>query len=138
VTARQGDQATGMLASWVQQCSFEPPQLTVCVKPHRNIADWLTEGAAFVVNVLGAGQKALIGHFARGFDVGEPAFTGLEVEATAEGVPVLAAALAWLDCRVAGRFEGGDHEVVVGRVVGGGLRADGAPYVHVRKNGLNY
>jgi len=28
LTAKQGDAETAMLASWVQQCSFDPPQLT--------------------------------------------------------------------------------------------------------------
>ena len=32
VTVRNGDRETGLLASWVQQCSFEPFQVSVAVK----------------------------------------------------------------------------------------------------------
>jgi flavin reductase (DIM6/NTAB) family NADH-FMN oxidoreductase RutF len=134
----QGDQATGMLASWVQQCSFEPPQISLAVKPGRHAADLLTAKAAFVLNILGAGQAELLKHFGKGFGPGEPAFNGLDVHPTAEGVPVLRAALAHLDCRVVGRMHAGDHEIVIGRVAAGRLHADGQPAVHVRKSGAHY
>jgi flavin reductase (DIM6/NTAB) family NADH-FMN oxidoreductase RutF len=51
---------------------------------------------------------------------------------------VLRAALAHLDCQVAGRCAAGDHELVIGRVVGGRVHADGQPAVHVRKSGMHY
>ena len=30
LTARHGDAETGMLVSWVQQCSFAPPLVSAC------------------------------------------------------------------------------------------------------------
>jgi flavin reductase (DIM6/NTAB) family NADH-FMN oxidoreductase RutF len=135
---RHGEE-TGMLASWVQQCSFDPPQISVAVNPGRVAADLLLEGdAAFVVNILPAGANDLLKHFGKGFGPGEPAFTGLDVYPTAEGVPVLRAALAHLDCRLADRFRAGDHHLVIGRVVGGRLHAEGQPAVHIRKSGAHY
>jgi flavin reductase (DIM6/NTAB) family NADH-FMN oxidoreductase RutF len=138
LTVRKGDQETGMLASWVQQCSFDPPQISLAVKPGRFAADLLTDKAAFVVNILPEGANDLLKHFGKGFGPGEPAFTGLDVYATAEGVPVLRAALAHLDCRVADRFRTGDHDLVIGRVVGGRLHSEGLPAVHIRKSGAHY
>src|SRR5580704_4555627 len=98
VTVRRGDDETGMLASWVQQCSFDPPQLSLAVKKGRWLAAWLTEGSAFVVNVLDDTQTDMIVHFGRGFAQGETAFTGLDVE-RCEGGVILSDALAYLDCR---------------------------------------
>jgi flavin reductase (DIM6/NTAB) family NADH-FMN oxidoreductase RutF len=138
VTARRGEQETGMLASWVQQCSFDPPQLSLAVQPGRFLHALLADGAAFVVNVLAAGQTDLLKHFGKGYGPDEPAFAGLEVERTPEGVAVLRAALAHLDCRVAGRTPAGDHELLIGHIVAGRLHADGAPATHVRKNGMRY
>jgi flavin reductase (DIM6/NTAB) family NADH-FMN oxidoreductase RutF len=138
LTVGRDDRATGMLASWVQQCSFDPPQISLAVKPGRYAADLLTDKAAFVVNILPASAPDLLKHFGKGFGSGEPAFTGLEVYPTAEGVPVLRAALAHLDCRVAGRCSGGDHDLVIGRVIGGRLHAEGQPAVHIRKSGAHY
>src|SRR4051812_26637484 len=86
LTVRQGEQETGMLASWVQQCSFEPPQVSVAVQRGRFAHGLLGDGAAFVVNVLAAGQTDLLKHFGKGFGPDEPAFTGLGVYHTTEGV----------------------------------------------------
>jgi flavin reductase (DIM6/NTAB) family NADH-FMN oxidoreductase RutF len=127
-----------MLASWVQQCSFDPPQISLAVKPGRYAADLLTSGAAFAVNIVGNGQPDLVKHFGKGFGPAEPAFTGLDVYHTADGVPVLRAALAHLDCRVAVRTGAGDHDLVIGRVVAGRLHGDGQPAVHIRKSGAHY
>jgi flavin reductase (DIM6/NTAB) family NADH-FMN oxidoreductase RutF len=138
VTARHRELETGMLASWVQQCSFEPPQITLAIKRGRDVGSWITGGDPFVVNILGASQTDLIGRFARGFDPGEPAFDGLAIERSANGVPVLSAALAWLECRAIQTVEVGDHDLFIALVQGGQLLRDGEPRVHIRKNGLKY
>ena len=138
LTVRQSDQETGMLASWVQQCSFDPPRISVAVQRGRFVHGLLADGAAFAVNILASGQTDLLKHFGKGFGPDEPAFTGLATERTSGGVPVLTAALAHLDCRVTSRFGAGDHELVIGEVVGGRLHGEGQPAVHVRKNGLKY
>jgi len=129
---------TGMLGSWVQQCSFDPPQLTVAIRQGRPVLDWLTDGAAFAVNVIADGQKALVAHFGKGFEPGQAAFDGVEWMRHGDSAPLLTAALAWLDCRVVTRLDAGDHVVIVGRVVDATVNQDGKPAVHVRKNGLNY
>jgi flavin reductase (DIM6/NTAB) family NADH-FMN oxidoreductase RutF len=138
VTVRHGDAETGMLASWVQQCSFEPPQITMAVRNGRDILGWLAEGAVFTVNILDDSQTDMIGHFGRGFALDEPAFEGLEIEHPDGGPAVLSEALAYLRCRVVGRVSAGDHELFLGRVVAGRLLGEGGPMVHVRKSGFHY
>lgn len=138
VTFRHGGAETGMLGSWVQQCSFAPPMLSVAVKQGRDVLAWLTAGAPFAVNVLDDSQTDMIIHFGKGFALGEPAFDGLEVERPRGGAPVLAEALAHLQCRVAGRCPAGDHELVLGEVVAGRLLGEGHPMVHIRKSGMHY
>jgi flavin reductase (DIM6/NTAB) family NADH-FMN oxidoreductase RutF len=138
VTARQGHATTGMLASWVQQCSFDPPQITLCVQPGRDIAGWLMPGAGFTVNILDDTQTDMIVHFGKGFKTDEPAFTGLEIEPLDQAGPVLCDALAYLECRVAARHSVGDHDLVVGLVVRGEMLGDRHPMVHIRRNGMHY
>ncbi|MGL6095675.1 MAG: flavin reductase family protein [Fimbriiglobus sp.] len=137
LTAARGADETGMLASWIQQCSFDPPMVSVAMKAGRYLLEWLPDGAKFTVNIVGEGQKSLVAHFGKGFDPGEPAFTGLEIERH-RGAVVLTAALAHLDCEVVGRAAAGDHVLVLGRVVGGAVHHDGRPSTHVRKSGLHY
>ncbi len=129
---------TGMLASWVQQCSFAPPQVTVAVRQGRDILGLLGDGAAFTLNTLESSQSDMIGHFGRGFALDQEAFAGLEVRRDPPRGPVLTEALAYLHCRVVGRCSAGDHELLIGRVEAGELLDEGQPMVHVRKNGLHY
>jgi flavin reductase (DIM6/NTAB) family NADH-FMN oxidoreductase RutF len=138
VTVRRGEAETGMLASWVQQCAFEPPHLSVAVNRDRPVSGWLAEGATFIVNILDDTQTDMIVHFGRGFAPGEPAFAGLEVERPDGSAPVLSEALAYLECQVAARLPTGDHDLVVARVLRGRLLGEGHPMVHVRKSGFHY
>lgn len=138
LTAGQAAHATGMLVSWVQQCSLDPPQLSIAVRRDRAISPLLFDDAPFVLNQLAADQSKLLRHFGKGFGPNEPAFDGLTTAQSSHGIPVLMDALGHLDCRVTGRFACGDHDLVIGRVVAGRLHSELGPYVHVRKNGLNY
>jgi flavin reductase (DIM6/NTAB) family NADH-FMN oxidoreductase RutF len=138
LTARQGDAETGMLGSWVQQCSFEPPAITAAIRGDRDVLAWLTPGASFTVNILEEDQTDLLVHFGKGFTLGEPAFKGLDIERPDGAAPVLCDALAYLDCRVANHISVGDHELVIGTVVAGRVLDEGKPMVHIRKNGLRY
>ena len=65
-------------------------------------------------------------------------FEDLEHRDSAAGLPVLTGALAWLDCRVTGEHDVGDHVVVFGEVTEAELLRAGNPSIHLRKNGLGY
>lgn len=134
VSWRDGDADRCMLASWVMQAGFVPPQVSVAVATSRELLAALDAGAAFAVSVLADSQRSLLARF------GKPAadaFTGLALHRTPAGVAVLADAAAWLDCRPTARAAHGDHVLVLAEVVaGGGTGME--PAVHVRKNGLRY
>jgi flavin reductase (DIM6/NTAB) family NADH-FMN oxidoreductase RutF len=138
VTAGCDGDATGMLASWVQQCSFEPPQISLAVRRGRGLNERLQPGVAFTVNILADDQPHLIAHFGRGFDRGEPAFNDVEIEQPPDAPPILKEALAYLQCAARSRCSAGDHDLIVGEVIGGGVLNDGAPMVHLRKSGSHY
>jgi flavin reductase (DIM6/NTAB) family NADH-FMN oxidoreductase RutF len=138
LTAGEGERATGMLASWVMQAGFEPPMITVAVKQGRYVGDWLSNGEPFVLNVVAEDQKHLLKHFGKGFEPGEPAFTGLSVQTAANGVPALAEALGRLECENASHVDSGDHRIFLARVTAGELLNDVAPMVHIRKSGARY
>jgi flavin reductase (DIM6/NTAB) family NADH-FMN oxidoreductase RutF len=138
ITARREPGETGMLASWVQQCSFDPPLVSVALRKGREIASWLPEGAPFVVNILDDTQTDMLIHFGRGFSEKEDAFADVEVERVDGSPPIIKDALAFLHCRVTGRCSTGDHELIIGQVVSGRLLGEGHPMVHVRKSGGHY
>jgi len=138
LTARHDGKETGMLASWVMQCSFEPPQLTIALKRGRQLEEWLRPGAGFVINVLDDSQTDMIVFFGKGIPPGEGVFGELELDRTADGTAILAETLAFLECRVESHVPAGDHELLLARVVGGRMLNEGQPMVHVRKSGLHY
>jgi flavin reductase (DIM6/NTAB) family NADH-FMN oxidoreductase RutF len=138
LTACKDGRATGMLASWVQQCAFEPPHVSVVVKQGRPMNGWLAAGAPFVLNIVAEGQKELLAHFGKGFALDEPAFVGLELEESPSGQPILKKALGFLECATAARVSVGDHDVVLALVTAGAMHRDAQPMVHIRKSGMRY
>ena len=137
VTLRHGKQETAMLASWVQQCSFEPLLVSIAVNAKRWFVDWLVAGTAVGISILGEGQKDLLSHFGKGFEPNQSAFEGVEVERH-DGVPVLTTAHAHLQCRVTATQPAGDHLIVIAQVESGKVHHDGRPGVHVRRSGSHY
>ncbi|MCH8044929.1 MAG: flavin reductase [Planctomycetes bacterium] len=133
-----GVQETGMLASWVMQAGFDPPSVTVAVKQGRYVGEWIAAGEKFVLNVLGENHKAMLGHFGRGFDLGEPAFDGIDIQRSESGVPVLSEAIGYLECEASGHVDSGDHRIFLARVINGRLSSEEKPMVHVRNSGAHY
>ncbi len=118
--------ATALTASWVSQVSFEPPMVMVALGQERFSSLILRQGKKFVVNVLEEGQERLAGAFAAD-ESGDRLSEIATVEPQTTGAPVLADALAYLDCEVAETVDVGDHTLFIGRVVGGGVLREGRP-----------
>ena len=137
LTARSDSGRTGMLASWVQQASFDPPAITVGVKKGRPITKIIDESGSFVVNILGEDTSAMFKHFGKGFGPEDDAFAGLETR-DVEGGIVIADRIAWLSTEVRGKHDAGDHWIYVAEILEAEMEEICAPYVHLRKNGFSY
>jgi flavin reductase (DIM6/NTAB) family NADH-FMN oxidoreductase RutF len=138
LTATRDGSETGMLASWVQQCSFQPPMFSFVVQRGRPIAEFLTPGAVFTLNILEAAQTDMIAHFGKGFTRQDDAFAGLDINRAAPHGPVLTEAHAYLFGKVLSQLPTGDHDLYVAEVTAGSLMEEGQPMVHIRKNGFHY
>jgi flavin reductase (DIM6/NTAB) family NADH-FMN oxidoreductase RutF len=139
LSAKHGDDVTGMLASWVMQAGFDPPMVTVAVNKSRYLADWLQEGAAFALNVVSEEGKKLLGHFGRGFEPGVPAFENLSCSHHETGVVLLEeGVIGHFVCIPKAYVESGDHLIVVAEVIDGKSLNETRPMVHVRKRGDTY
>jgi flavin reductase (DIM6/NTAB) family NADH-FMN oxidoreductase RutF len=137
MTAGKGSKATGILASWVQQASFEPPMVTAAVKHGRPVQELIESSGHFVLNHIAENPLAMFRHFGRGFKLDEPSFDGLSTQADPAGV-IIQDCLGHLSCRVVRSVEAGDHRIYVGEVIGASYKGDSRPYVHLRSNGLQY
>jgi 3-hydroxy-9,10-secoandrosta-1,3,5(10)-triene-9,17-dione monooxygenase reductase component len=109
--------------------SVDPP--FVAVAPARTSTSWprIARAGTFCVNVLGDHQAELC----RGFAVsGGEKFSGVEWHpAPITGSPVIDGSLAWVDCELELVHDAGDHELVVGKVLGMGV-SRGRPLVYYR------
>lgn len=119
----------GFTASSVTSLSLEPPMLLVCVDRRSDSLAVLRSAQAFAVHVLAADESGLALRFAQ--SPAETRFDGVEHETRATGAPILRAGIAWLDCRLEKEFEGGDHSILIGRVVEAGTE-ERAPLIYWR------
>lgn len=81
----------------------------------------------YAIHVLGQHQADLPARFSRG----GPGFDGLDWAPNAEGVPTLAGALARFDCAQHATHDGGDHLIIVGKVLRLALE-EGEPLVFAK------
>ncbi len=140
VTARHGEVSSAMLASWVSQASFAPPGFTVAVAKDRAIESLLYAGHSFVLNILAEGRHlGPMKQFLKPFAPGEDRFAEVETEVAENGAPILAEAIAYLECTVAQRMECGDHWLVYATVEAGRvLDGNGKTAVHHRRTATHY
>ena len=136
-TATKEGKSTALLASWIQQVSFEPPMICMAVKKGRPIEPLLDATKKFVVNVVGEGGAGIFKRFSKGFAPSEKAFEGLNVTQCSAG-PILTDCIAHLECTVTAKYEAGDHNLFVAEVIGGAARAGAKPHIHVRQTGFSY
>jgi flavin reductase (DIM6/NTAB) family NADH-FMN oxidoreductase RutF len=111
------DDAHGMTASSFCSVSLHPPLVLVCVDHLAETYLHLRERCCFGVSVLKEEQEALSEFFADPERNPDAAYRlGVRYERMASGMPVLADALAKLDCTVVDAHPAGDHTIFVGRV----------------------
>jgi flavorubredoxin/flavin reductase (DIM6/NTAB) family NADH-FMN oxidoreductase RutF len=140
ITARKGEIASAMLASWVTQASLNPLGVAVAVAKDRAIEALLHTGDRFVLNVLEEDNyQPLMRHFLKRFPPGGDRFAGVKTYDASNGSPILADALAYMECKVTSRMDCGDHWVICSAVQAGRVaKAQGATAVHHRKVGNHY
>ncbi|MCA2691178.1 MULTISPECIES: diflavin flavoprotein [unclassified Microcystis] len=140
ITTKKGDRSGAMVASWVTQASFDPPGFTVAVAKDRAIESLLQVGDQFILNILEEGNyQTLMKHFLKRFGPGEDRFAGVNTHTANNGSPILADALAYLECEVVSRMECADHWIVYNKVTDGRVsKPDSLTAVHHRKVGNYY
>ena len=120
----------GITVSAFCSVSLEPPMILICIDKNTGSHHALTETDAFVVNILREDQQYLSDRFAsylpHKFD---------EVEHTLgiNDLPVIADALANLECRLVNSHPNGDHTIFVGQIEQATVR-DGNPLVYFHGN----
>lgn len=121
----------GMTASSFTSVSLDPPLVLFCPSRTAESFSALASGGPFVINVLSEEQQALSNRFARSAD---DKWRGLEFDTWDSGAPVLRECLANIECMTHAVHEGGDHVVVIGRVLRLSYVAAGRPLLYFAGN----
>ncbi len=104
----------GMTISSFSSVSMDPPLVLWSIAHDAHGYDAFINAEHFAVNVLAKGQDELSERFAaRGVDK----FKGLDCQEGRHGSPILPEYAACFECRTVHRYEGGDHKIIVGRVL---------------------
>lgn len=118
--------------TWVTQVSFQPPLVLVALQKNSRLVHAVRRAHRYALNILEAGQQAIAADFFQHLTVpvDSPTLGAFSYRAGASRCPLLMDAAAWLECRYAAEPETpGDHSLVLGEVVGAGVRRQAAPLV---------
>jgi 3-hydroxy-9,10-secoandrosta-1,3,5(10)-triene-9,17-dione monooxygenase reductase component len=127
-----GGQRFGMTVNSFTSVSLDPPLVLFCAARTSGTLREIQRSGAFALSFLAGGQHEVARRFAT---ASGNRFGALEVVTPLGGTgsPVLAASLAFLDCRLADVIPRGDHSIVLGSVVAAGtLSRSDAPLAFFR------
>jgi flavin reductase (DIM6/NTAB) family NADH-FMN oxidoreductase RutF/pimeloyl-ACP methyl ester carboxylesterase len=115
VTSRAPDgMPIGLTANSFTSVSLDPPLLLVSIANAAGSATSLKGASHFVVNVLQMGQQIASNRFA---GKGEDRFAATAWHAGETGMPLLDGSLGSFECKRHAIYDGGDHFLLVGKVV---------------------
>jgi flavin reductase (DIM6/NTAB) family NADH-FMN oxidoreductase RutF len=130
VTTRATDgEPVGLTVNSFNSVSLTPPLVLFSIDRTTRTFNNVTSANHFAINVLCEEQRDLSQRFARR----EPdRWQGIAFTDGASGVPLLDGCLASFECERAATHDGGDHVIVIGRVVGFRHAARGRPLLYFR------
>lgn len=132
VTTHNGERRAGVTASSFTSVSLDPPLVLVCLQNHIETFKLINESKHFAISVLRADQALLSKQFA-GFvplPEGEDRFYGVDIIQAVTGSPILADAVAWVDCKLHDLYDTGTSQIIVGEVLATGHQANQLPLVY--------
>lgn len=119
----------GLTANSFTSVSLDPPLLLVCIANNAGSAPVLEGADRFAVNVLQIGQQPTSNRFA---GKGEDRFAATPWAVGEFGTPVLTGSLASFECERHAVHEGGDHFILVGRVLKASFEPQRDPLLYFR------
>ena len=138
MTAQAGDERGGMLVTWVTQASFGPPLVAVGVKTNAHTTAVMKQSGAFALNFMADEQRKEAAMFGQKYaKVGDKLAGQACKPGEATGSPILESAFGYLECTIKGWLEAGDHDIVLGEIVGAEMVRDDA-LMTTTTSGMHY
>ncbi|MEM7525695.1 MAG: flavin reductase family protein [Pseudomonadota bacterium] len=118
VTASSADGPVGITANSFSSLSLDPPLVLWSPSVGSRRFPYFERASHFAIHVLAADQQDLCQRFA----ASAFAFEAQELAFNEHGVPVMRNCLARFECETQAIYPGGDHKIVVGRVLDAEMR----------------
>jgi flavin reductase (DIM6/NTAB) family NADH-FMN oxidoreductase RutF len=115
----------GLTANSFAPVSLDPPLVLWSLRQDAPSMACFTGSDHFAVNVLGVGQRSLSRHFS---SPRPDKFSGITYAPGLGGCPLLSGALAQFECAIENTIPGGDHVILLGRVLRAAYR-EGEPLI---------
>ena len=139
ITVKHEGDEHASTASWVMQASFHPPMVAVAIENTSKTIAMVRDAHHFAISCLHEGQREVAEKLGRPSAAASQKLKGIKTKpAPASGVPVLADAIGWVECRVVATLPGGDHTIVLGEVLEAGVERDGAKPLTLDGAGFTY
>jgi flavin reductase (DIM6/NTAB) family NADH-FMN oxidoreductase RutF len=123
-TVSATQQALGMTANSFSSVSLDPPLVLWSLQNNSDVYDVFARPSRFAINVLCSEQQAHSNQYAKkGQHLLEPA----QFRLGKSGAPLIRDALASFECELYATYAGGDHLIIVGRVIHMQQRPSGSP-----------
>jgi flavin reductase (DIM6/NTAB) family NADH-FMN oxidoreductase RutF len=116
ITTRTPDGPQGLTATSVCALSLDPPLLLVCVTQNSRTGMTIAQSGLFAVHLLRADQSGLCRRFSALEIDGARKFDGLKMISNLP-VPLIANTFSWVACERWAEYNGGDHAIIVGRLL---------------------
>jgi flavin reductase (DIM6/NTAB) family NADH-FMN oxidoreductase RutF len=130
VAARHGPFMAGMTANAIASISVDPPLMMASISRRAETHIAIVGSHAFSVSVLADDQAGLADCFAQPTTALKlKRFCDAAWHEAETGSPILEGAIAYFDCRLTARHDGGDHTIFIGEIVAAGYRDDAEPLV---------
>lgn len=113
VTTEHQGETSGMTINSLTSISLDPPILMISLNFDTRTGDGVLGSGKFAISILGVKQESVARQFA---SRGGERFTEGNFDTTPGGLPVIAEALAQLECDVVHQSIIGDHQVFFGQV----------------------
>jgi 3-hydroxy-9,10-secoandrosta-1,3,5(10)-triene-9,17-dione monooxygenase reductase component len=115
VTTLKDGASAGTTVSAFSALSMDPPLVLVSMDRGSNTLAAIRDAGFFGVNILSAEQAGIARKFAS--SKGGPKFEGVDWQSEVTGAPLFAENSSTIDCALEMVHDGGDHEILVGRVL---------------------